>query len=160
MGNQLVPNSSTVSTVGGVTSLKFGRTLTPPGQNPIDPTKPFLLLWGFGTIKGTEFEYHQKNRGDFIVDLTNNGNCPAAATSTPAVVPPGKGKKGKGKGKKCPQGQVVCNPKHQAMGNNCQLGKCVAAQAPCANGQIPCTTAMQAKGNNCMVGRCVAAPRP
>jgi len=176
--NGFIPGTQSTNTANGVTMMSFQRQLSPPGYWPSDPSQPFNILWGSGSATGggyAGFQYHGRNRGTFVVDLTSPGNCdPGTAATLSAAAGPRapvttgkKGKKGGKKGKKasaCANGSMMCTSALQAQGANCIVGMCFPAPsrmpmpAACMNGQTMCTAALQAQGANCIVGTCFQAP--
>jgi len=161
----VVNGSASVRTVGQMTSLSFSRLLQPVGQNPINASAPFNLLWAYGALKPNlqgyaALDYHQTNRGHIVVDLVK-GNCSPAPTPKPAPTVGTAGKNGKnGKtGVACAAGRSPCTVKLQQGGQNCVLGACVIVRTSnssvvCAPGRSPCTAKLQQEGQNCVLGAC------
>jgi len=151
----------TVSSGGQRTNLSFTRMLVGPNLNPIDPTKPFNLLWATGALNTTltgyaAFQYHHTTRGYVRVDLVHD-NCVSLNVSSAAGRRAGKkGKKGK-RGKKavCTEGHVVCTAKLQKEGLNCVLGACVLGTKMTAKPAPGCATILCATNTPCINGRCV-----
>jgi len=174
-----VHGTESTSTVGGITTLSFEREMSPIGNGalPIDPSRPFNILWAFGPMSSgvgwSSIGYHAGHAGAFKVDFRSSGNCDAATLAALQAAAP-KGKKGTPKkappkkaGKQgtvvCAVGQTACTASLQAQGLNCIVGTCVTTSTAipvtpvCSTGQSLCTGSLS-NLYNCIPGQCFYMP--